>query len=747
LPTDDINMIKRINKIKKFQFIKDFSWPQDLPDFKKFNLIYGWNGSGKTTLANFLRQIERKQIDADCEDFEIFTDNILINKENFSTLDCKIKVFNQDFINETIFPPSGRLAPIFIIGDADKKRIDKINDLKAEIKNLEHKSNENKEKLDLKTQEIKNLCRDTARNIKLLLQSSEKNRYLNYECPKLTETLESFDDTTFRDYIIDQEKFDEHITRIKSKPEPQIKKIILQYPQLSEIDFQVNALLDETITSHLLTRLSENTELNYWVQKGLEIVKTNNDPLCPFCRQELSLKLIEQLDEHFNDQYSKFIDRIVRYQQQIDHIKSVFKVYIPEDSRFYSDLSLRASQHKSSFEEKIQGILFHLDEIQKILDEKKKNPFKKLKLPEISSSLDIIYELNELNKIIEEHNNRTENFSKNISYSREVLERFYAAEIFLNYSNLLKEQSELQKRDKEIFEKIEANSTIIQELEQSFLSHAEAAKNINKDLADFLDRNEILLSVKDYGYEITRNGEVTNRLSEGEKSAISFIYFLNSLKDKQFDISNGIVVIDDPISSFDSLSLYRAFAFLMNNCSEMKQLIVLTHNFTFFNEVKRWMNRKKKESEKYMLKTQIIEGQRTACLIPLDKLLQKYNSEYHFLFSIIYKAAKEEDMELSRCYPLPNISRRLLESYLAFRMPSENEFNSQFDKIEYDKTKKIHIKQFLHAKSHSRHIPTDEHDNFSALIMTQSALKEILCFIKTTCPSHYCAMELLVQND
>lgn len=41
-------------------------------------------------------------------------------------------------------------------------------------------------------------------------------------------------------------------------------------------------------------------------------------------------------------------------------------------------------------------------------------------------------------------------------------------------------------------------------------------------------------------------------MSEGEKTAIPFVYFTIHLKDKDFDIKNGIIVIDDPICSMDS---------------------------------------------------------------------------------------------------------------------------------------------------------------------------------------------------
>jgi len=44
-------MITKISKLKDFGIFHDFSWERKLPEFKKFNLIYGWNRSGKTTIS------------------------------------------------------------------------------------------------------------------------------------------------------------------------------------------------------------------------------------------------------------------------------------------------------------------------------------------------------------------------------------------------------------------------------------------------------------------------------------------------------------------------------------------------------------------------------------------------------------------------------------------------------------------------------------------------------------------------
>ena len=50
--------IKSVVKIKKFPSFVDFKPTTDLPEFSKYNLIYGWNGSGKTTFSRILRLFE-----------------------------------------------------------------------------------------------------------------------------------------------------------------------------------------------------------------------------------------------------------------------------------------------------------------------------------------------------------------------------------------------------------------------------------------------------------------------------------------------------------------------------------------------------------------------------------------------------------------------------------------------------------------------------------------------------------------
>ncbi len=118
--------------------------------------------------------------------------------------------------------------------------------------------------------------------------------------------------------------------------------------------------------------------------------------------------------------------------------------------------------------------------------------------------------------------------------------------------------------------------------------HRQPAEELNQEIAAYLGRDELKFKPEQNGYLITRGGQPATDLSDGERTAIAFLYFLKSLKAADFDLTKGIVVIDDPVSSLDANSMFSAFAFLKQRTASAAQLFVLTHNFTFFRQVRSW---------------------------------------------------------------------------------------------------------------------------------------------------------------
>lgn len=85
---------------------------------------------------------------------------------------------------------------------------------------------------------------------------------------------------------------------------------------------------------------------------------------------------------------------------------------------------------------------------------------------------------------------------------------------------------------------------------------------------------------KPINYEVVRTstGKVAEDLSEGEKNFIAFLYFLQMVfgnETDQDDIREKIVVIDDPVSSMDSSTLFRkpsreSSNTISCNCADMR---------------------------------------------------------------------------------------------------------------------------------------------------------------------------------
>src|SRR3990167_7771449 len=99
-----MNMIARTSKIKDCPSFVDFRSGTDLPEFKKYNLIYGWNGSGKTSFSRVLRSFELGENyythPERVPEFEFKLKNgNSINQANLTAFP-NIRVFNKDFIDD-----------------------------------------------------------------------------------------------------------------------------------------------------------------------------------------------------------------------------------------------------------------------------------------------------------------------------------------------------------------------------------------------------------------------------------------------------------------------------------------------------------------------------------------------------------------------------------------------------------------------------------------------------------------------
>jgi wobble nucleotide-excising tRNase len=226
------------------------------------------------------------------------------------------------------------------------------------------------------------------------------------------------------------------------------------------------------------------------------------------------------------------------------------------------------------------------------------------------------------------------------------------------------------------------------------------AKILTQEVARLLGRNELVFEAIGGRYLVSRDGQPAIGLSAGERTAITLVHFLESVA--KFDGSKGkaIVIIDDPVSSLDSEVFMGISTYIWTEAvskDHIDQLLLLTHNFELFRQWdiqiealhhsgKDARTGKKLEelypAEFYEIQSryQKIQGmpRRRPSLAPWppsEAARKKIRSTYHHSFIAVATARKNllEDDSLERRLDaqllFPNVIRRMLETFLAFKRP------------------------------------------------------------------------------
>lgn len=107
-------------------------------------------------------------------------------------------------------------------------------------------------------------------------------------------------------------------------------------------------------------------------------------------------------------------------------------------------------------------------------------------------------------------------------------------------------------------------------------------KRQNHQLSYYLKLNET-----DITFDLTSKiSSVKYSLSEGDKNAVALAFFLAKVY-MSTNLSDKIVIFDDPLSSFDANRRNATIAQLQKLSSKVKQLIVLTHDIYFARDIKK----------------------------------------------------------------------------------------------------------------------------------------------------------------
>lgn len=734
-------MLKKLKKIKNLGLFSDYTWDNNLDDFDKYNLFYGWNGSGKTTLSKLFACLEVGNT-PEFSDLEYDIEHENGNCKENTQLNKKVRVFNQDYIQKNVQLISGKANPIFILGEENKEIADQIKVDENTLNNLEtQKSSKEAEKIK-KDNDKGNKFTEVAKIIGANLVGSSTRNYRKPDAEKdfaiLTEKkILNADEVTKQQAVIKQEQKDKI-------PEIEFEVDL----GLSALYEEVSNICKETVEINVISHLTENQNISEWVEKGLTL-HTTESKQCEFCGSSLPSGRIEALLGHFNEADKKLKEKIeIKVTNLQQSIQKVRNAQLPNKAQFYTDLQTQFTSRAIAYNQEKENYCSELSSMVDILNTKKQ---KTTEIVPFSRSLSNNFQtsLNSVNETIKQHNQKSDNFQTEKDKAVELLKNHHLSEIFDEVKNLDKE---IEECGKEILKLENGDGTDvllgitklkkqITENKGKISSEHKACGTLNEQLQTFLGRAEIMFEVSsEGGYVVKRNKVIAKNLSEGEKTAIAFVYFVVHLKDQNFDIANGIVVIDDPISSLDSNSLFQAFAFLKNAVKDAKQVFILTHNFSFLKLILNWLNRTSGHKY-YMIKNQYsATNGRTAFISELDKELRDHESEYHYLFKVLYTF--ETDGSIASVYHIPNVARKVLDTFLMFRVPNGENSYKKMEKLVFDENKKTAIYKFTNDQSH---ITGDGFDP-SLVPEAQKNIQYLLEMMKTVFPEHYQILEEQFSN-
>lgn len=757
--------VTRINKIRDHRVFRDFNWPADLQPFGQFNLIYGWNGTGKTTVSSLFRHLQtRSAITKGDVEFEI--DGAKVAGSDLETARLpSVRVFNRDFITSAILAAGGRMDPIYYFGEHSVEKQKQVEKLKDELVKAEGKVAMARTDESRAQKTLDEFCINQAKVIKDLLISSRTTKYNNYDKGLFKQAIEKMDAKSATSVQLSDDAKERLRKQKDSQPKDTVPRVAVEVTHFDDQVREAETLLQRAVVSQVIEELVADREVGAWVQKGLALHSGDQKPdKCRFCDQPLQAARVHRLEAHFNDAFASFQSEVAALVKRVESERErLAGVLLPDSARLYDHLASELQSATSQARRILEEATAFLNILHEVLLRKRESPFERISLESalrVTSRPDrvaLIGAIEAVNAVIIKHNATTNEFQSKVEEACRKLEQCYVAGAYPEYRKLNDALTGAESVLEEVIKTPQTLKIKIEAIEREIVEYRKPAEEFNAELYSYLGHDELRLDVKDAGYTMKRGGQPAGDLSESEKTAIAFLYFLKSLQDKSFDHADSVIVIDDPVSSLDANSLFSAFGYMKERTKAAGQLFVLTHNFGFFRQVKNWFHHLPNQGKKnpnlrpgrfFMLNACIQAGQRTASLAPLHPLLEQYESEYHYLFKRVHEEAHRGDTEvmLEEYYGMPNLARRLVEAFLAFRYPdSASDLFKQFDNVDFDSGKKTRILRFLHTYSHSGSISDPEHDP-SALSETKPVLRDLLDLIKTSDPIHYAGMMRVVAK-
>jgi wobble nucleotide-excising tRNase len=657
-------MIKRISIHRYKSFHPTTPTVIDIDTSKQATLIYGLNGAGKSAIGEVIHgRSVNDQAFAHCQ------------VETTGTGPFRHLVYNHAFVSRVI----GETLPgIFTIGEIDTTKQQEIDKKEAENVDLE---------IDLTRQ------RELAESARKLVDTQNIRgiedvwkAYGKGMKTKLAEQLEGygrgkkkfFDD--LRKSATDPATQLDTMERLEQRWEDasgsETRKSAPQVDLSGLTGIETDSIWAETIEVSSTSRLAPLVAKlgnGDWVDEGQSYVR---DSQCPFCQQKLPHDFLVELAKLLEGERKLKVDKIeglvsnyaLRLDQLQESMKGVFDDAITKDTglelawsklegQMKANLALmRTKQDKPSDPVVIEGV---------------NHQAMAKALATVKTKVD---DFNQ--RVLDRNGERTK--IRTMFYQVLCADR---AEAYASHdaaiAPLHAQLAAVIASADEIEARINANTARLVELRQSQSGVDASVETINRHLKE-LGIDSFWINRKEgagHLYCLARPNtpsSTAQSLSEGEKTLVSFLYFMELIKGTHeengaVDIGKTIVVIDDPISSLSQNFIYDVATIIQHQLikppdgvAKVKQVIVLTHNLFFFHEIVYQLAGR--QLGKAAAKCQLLRVHKTeyTTVVPLDPTA--YMNDYDALWQVLRDAKDTQAM----VQVVPNTMRCILEQFFTF---------------------------------------------------------------------------------
>lgn len=502
-------------------------------------------------------------------------------------------------------------------------------------------------------------------------------------------------------------------------------------------EIEKDPLLQEAIVgsqdSYLAALINELGNSD-WIRHALGFVD-QQDSRCPYCQQPLPPDFYAELGRVFDQTYSKRVKQLTalkaRYEAGVAHIQ---------------DQSSRKAYQLPDFQPHLAALQVTFQKNIQLLAGKITNPSTSISL---ASTADI---LAKLNSIVQVEQEKIDAFNLKVRNRKVYLEKiktrfwdcFRAACDGMIVAAKKAEKANLVKRDEkreaieDIKKKAQIQKDIIARSRAQITNIDQAIESINNSLN--------MLGLK--GFEVVREeGElpryrlvrpsrqdgVFKTLSEGEKTLISFLYFLEvcngELDTKSGKLkTNRVIVIDDPISSLSHNYVYDIASLIyrrvLNPKDRFKQVFILTHNLFFFHEMLKHL----KKADEFSL-FRITKAQYSG-FVPMKA--SDVQNDYQSFWQTI-KDAQEGRTSAS---VIPNMMRNILEYYFNF-VHRQEALAEALQSLAEEDTAFRALYRYVNRESHSDAVNLTD---FGEIVPAHYIDRFKQVFVKTGFEEHYVKM-------